>query len=136
MKNRADRNPLLEDLLDDTESLRATSLERGLAVLRQTRRARQRRPAVFAGAAVLLAAALLIANRERPGDAPAKPQPIASIVSPARPDEARIEVISDDELLAQFPDRAVAIVGPADQRQLIFLDVASTPIAARIDNRH
>jgi hypothetical protein len=35
-----------------------------------------------------------------------------------------IQFISEDELLAQFPGRSVALIGPPANRRLVFLDVA------------
>jgi len=35
-----------------------------------------------------------------------------------------IRVVNDEELLAMFPDRPVALVGPPDKRQFVLLDQA------------
>jgi hypothetical protein len=140
MKDCADRNPLLDDLLDDGETLRASSLERGLAALRRKKRSRQMRPVLWSGAAALLAAALAWWPHEtkmKPEVATvtvAEPLPAQSLAAAQK--ETKIQIISEDELLEQFPERAVAIVGPEDHRQLVFLDVAVTADVANLNDQH
>jgi hypothetical protein len=140
MKNCADRNPLLDDLLDDAETLRASSLERGLAALRRKRRSRQMRPVLWSGAAALLAVALVWwprdpdVKREVATVTVAEPLPVQSLATAQT--ETKIQIISEDELLEQFPERAVAIVGPEDHRQLVFLDVAATAGVANLNDQH
>ncbi len=38
-----------------------------------------------------------------------------------------IRLVSDEELLAMFPDRPVALVGPPENRQFVFLDERPLP---------
>jgi hypothetical protein len=38
-----------------------------------------------------------------------------------------VKLITDDELLALFPDRPVALIGKPGQQQLVFLDELETP---------
>jgi hypothetical protein len=46
------------------------------------------------------------------------------VAVPAAEAAAPIKVISDEDLLALFPDRSMALLGPPGQQQLVFLDKA------------
>jgi hypothetical protein len=113
MNNPSDHNRLLEDLLG--EDFRAESLTQILAAACRERKMRRLRRRFASGAVLLLAAAAILffpRGRRAVG-------PVATY--PSRPESA-IRMISEDELLAQFPGRAVGIVGPPERRQLVFLD--------------
>jgi hypothetical protein len=53
---------------------------------------------------------------------PRGPRTTAPIAAQPAHSKSAIRMISEDELLAQFPGRAVGIVGPPERRQLVFLD--------------
>ena len=110
---RSDQNRLLGELFADenVERLRAASLAGALNVLR----ARRRRRAFVSGAAASLglAVAVLVSTRHRP--------PEEVIVAPTEPKRNAVKIISDEQLLALFPDRSVALIGrPGEQRLLFF----------------
>jgi len=69
--------------------------------------------------------ATVIWSRQRPTG---RQQMAGSIQSVARVESDKtipgtsIRVVNDDELLAMFPDRPVALVGPPQNRQFVFLD--------------
>ncbi len=116
MKNPSDRERLLADLLSDgtPDGFRVASLEHALA---QARRARYQRQ--FSVALAIFAVSLAFLFRShRP--TPASPSLVVTTQTP--PAAPKIRIINDDELLNLFPDRAVALVGPPDHRQLVFLD--------------
>jgi hypothetical protein len=132
----ADRqtNPLDELLADSRlEELRAAALEAGLAALRRRRR---RRVALrSAGAAIsLLAFAALISwmlFRRAPATEhdevaqanPASTGAVASAESPIHMAElSTVRHLTDNELLALFPGRPVALIGPPGRQRLVFLD--------------
>jgi hypothetical protein len=113
MKNPSDHNRLLDDLLG--EDLRAESLTHTLAAACRERRMRRLRGRSASVAALLLATVAILWF-------PRGPRTVAPVVTQPAHSESAIRVISEDELLAQFPGRAVGIVGPPERRQLVFLD--------------
>jgi hypothetical protein len=116
--NAPDENPLLRDLLTDDEALaalRRTSLAQGLGA---QRRARQFRLARRAGMAALLPALLLGALLwQRSPPAPVAPSTVATA-----PASAGVKTITDEELFALFPHRAMALIGRPGRQQLVLLD--------------
>jgi len=129
---RSDQDRLLRELLGDDalERVREATLAQGVATLRRRRRTR----ALVAGAGASLVLALSLAvviyrgrERERVDGEPlahARSHPLAQTSS-------SVKILTDDQLLALFPDRPVALIGaPGDQR-LVFLDRPVTEAAAR-----
>jgi len=113
MSNPSDQDHLLNDLLG--EDFRTESLAHTLAAVRAARRMRSVRSRIGRTAPLLLAAAVLLHLARQP-------QTVAPIAAQPAPLESSIRMITEDELLAQFPGRAVGIVGPPERRQLVFLD--------------
>lgn len=111
----SDRDHLLRNVLADEalEQARATSLE---AMLRSVRRRRQRRALVTGGAATLVVALSLAVLIQR-WPAGARDE----VSSPTTPAPA-VRTISDEQLLALFADRSVALVGRDGAQQLLFFD--------------
>lgn len=109
---KTEKRILLDDLLGDAR--REATLLAGRKILRRRRwkRAAARSSAVLAVAA--LAALALHQPRPVPGVAQSSPAPSAS---PA----VRVHYMTDDELLALFPDTPVGLIQTADGRKrLIF----------------
>ena len=99
---------------ENVERVRASSLAGILAVSAQ----RRRRRAIFSGAAaaaVLLMAAFVLSPRA------ARPTPAITNAAPV-PERSRVKSITDDQLLALFPGRNVALVGARGAQRLMFLD--------------
>jgi hypothetical protein len=121
MKKEADE--LLADVLAADVTWRAGTLDRGLAEMKRVRRARRRArvTAIVAGPLALVAGLLLF--RESPKSVRRPPSPVvkAETVIPG----TSIRVLDDDELLALFKGRPVALVGPADRQRLLLLDEAA-----------
>jgi hypothetical protein len=121
--NFQDDDPLLKDVLDtDSDALRRNSLDRTLAALRRRRQfVRVQRIAVVGCFFAMGAVALLMLNRN-------SPDPVAKMEAPPRlvDHEATpiVDVISDEELFALFPDRPVALIGKPGQQKLVFLDAS------------
>ncbi|WP_367872588.1 hypothetical protein [Luteolibacter sp. Populi] len=123
MKN-TDHHQLWRDALDD--SLPAGFSAAALTQMLGAARSRRRRKAAVKGAiaAALVIPALFLALRPAPQLQVTRPIEEAhrEIPSPTPPSPPPIQAMSDDELLAQFPGRAVAIIGSGDSKQLVFLD--------------
>ena len=114
----SDEHRLLREILADnaTETLRETSLAGGLAALRARRRRRSAVSGIAAAAAIVAVIGLLSSQRSDP-----------RVSLPQVPTSARskpVELIDDQQLLALFPDRSLALIGPPGRQSLIFLDSA------------
>jgi hypothetical protein len=124
--NRFDKDRLLREILADEnlERLREASLERGLASLRARRRRRAVLPSIAAVAALAAILAVLFPRQGRNATriAASDPLPATSL--------SKVKVIDDEQLLALFPDRAVALIGAPGNQKLVFLDSAVMSIAA------
>jgi hypothetical protein len=118
MKKSTNHERLLSEALAETEDFRRSSLQQTLAAVRRVQRGRRIRRVLGGVSAMVLAVTLWWLRI-----APAGPAPRVA-EQPSAPPESPIRMISEDELLAQFPGRAVALVGPPTDRRLIFLDVA------------
>jgi hypothetical protein len=124
-------NPLLNDLLShqELEELRASTLDRGLALVRHRRR--QRHTARLAGIVASLLGAvavcwLLIQSRPDHGLVAQHPPGSTSgdtIEAPLAASRlSDVRQLSDHELLDLFPGRPVALIGPPGHQQLVLLD--------------
>jgi hypothetical protein len=110
---RSEKQRLLRDVMDEGSlARRDAALMAGARILR---RRRWRRVGVrgFAAMALVVAAALLVV---RPGSRRAVP------VAVAKPDT--VHYLTDDELLALFPNTPVALAKVGDRKRLIFLNPA------------
>ncbi len=124
-----DQDRMLREILDGRElsDLRRVSLEQGLASIH---RLRQRR--LFARACAIAAVPLLLLLASFPRKTSVTPYRPAIYASPNQshspsPDKAPgIKFITDEQLLALFPNRPVALIGRPGQQQLVFLDRAGT----------
>jgi hypothetical protein len=119
MKTPPERDELLREVLSPDE-LRAATLERTLSAARRQRQLRHVLRGAGGVAVVAVALALLWprpVSVSQPEVAVNLPKPSAPIVP-----GTDIRVINDEELLAMFPDRPVALVGPPANRQFVFLD--------------
>jgi hypothetical protein len=128
-------DPVLKGILADEslETLRRRSLAQGQAITR-----RRRHRAVWAKAwlfsAISLGALgllLAVASRSRTGSPMARgPAPTNALIlakaTTSLKQPAAVRFISDDELLALFPGRPLALVGPPGQKTLLFLDQSPT----------
>ena len=125
MKERPE-DKLLSDLFDGTDSFRTASLEATLSSVRRYRRAKVAMRSALAIAFVATVSSFLLTRSQqqdantqlayRPVVSPINEKPVPTIPG------TRIRELSDDELLAAFPNRPVAIIGPEEERQLILLD--------------
>ena len=117
---------LLNDIVTGEElaDFREASLQRGMAAIRRQRR-RQRfvRLGALAAVPIVVAFGIVFSRSPKPAlreTAVSNASPVA--VSSAQTRIAPVKFISDDELLALFPDRPVALIGKPGQQQLVFLD--------------
>ena len=126
----SEHDPLLTEILtgDEPSDFRRTSLEHALKSLRRQRRWRTVRAGAAASLTLLLVCLFLF---HRPAKAPVRqivfspPRPSAVPAPPTR--TAEVKFITDDELLALFPDRPVALIGKPGHQQLVFLDKPVSP---------
>ena len=117
---------LLNEIVTGEElaDFREASLQHALTAIRQQRR-RQRslRLGALAGVPIVVAFGIVFSRSPKTPVqeiAPSNASPVA--VSSAPPRTAPVKLINDDELLALFPDRPVALIGKPGQQQLVFLD--------------
>lgn len=123
---RQDHDRLLREILADekVEGLREASLSQGLGQLRQ----RRRRRAVLSGVTASLAVAMIALVISRRMTPQRSSEIVPEVMSP--PNTPKVTVISDDQLLALFSERPVALVGAPGNQQLLFLDQRSDASAA------
>jgi hypothetical protein len=118
---RSEQDRLLREILEDGDAanFRATSLERGVAFLqRRRRRNRLAQTCALCLLPGLLILGLVLHLASRPSAAP--PAVRAAAAPPA--DTAKVKIITDEELFALFPNRALALIGSPGHQQLVFLD--------------
>ena len=125
MKERPE-DQLLSELFGGTDSFRTASLETTLSSLRRHRRAKLAARSVLAVALLAAASSFLLTQSNQTETQPqltirTSAQPIAAKPVPIIPGTT-IRELSDDELLAAFPNRPVAIIGSQEERQLVLLD--------------
>ena len=135
-----EQDQLLKELLADDEmsAFRHASLEGGLTFVRHKRR-RQRAVQLCALAcAFLLCAAGILLNRvpDRAGRQIAGPGSPANQAVPPQAGAAKVKFISDEELFALFPDRAMALIGKPGQQQVVFLDAQARLPGAKPKSAH
>ena len=117
---------LLNDIVagEELADFREASLQHALAaVRRQRQRQRTARLRALVALPVLAALGIVISrSSKRPMReiTVSNASPVA--VSSVQPRPAAVKLINDDELLALFPDRPVALIGKPGQQRLIFLD--------------
>ena len=117
---------LLNEIVTGEElaDFREASLQHALDAIRQQRR-RQRfvRLGALAAVPIVVAFGIVFSRSPKPAlreTAASNASPVAVASTPPR--TAPVKFISDDELLALFPDRPVALIGKPGQQQLFFLD--------------
>ena len=124
MKKRVEHEELLADVLSENESWRAATLEQGLATLRRVRSRRRtvRLTMAFAAPLLVLAAVLVLQNRRVVSLQVAEQNEGQSAHVVKTIEGTPIRVLNDEELLALFKDRPVALVGEPGNQRLILLD--------------
>ncbi len=117
MNDRTNRDRLASDLFPDSDALRASSLARGLTEIRRVRRRRQF-TRFLAGTALLVLGTGWLTGKFTQKQNLALPNKVTAMMP-----TSGVKILTDDELLDQFPGRAVALVGGQNRRRLVFLDV-------------
>jgi len=118
----SEKQKLLREILpgDDIADFERASLERGLADLRRQRR---RGHLVRAGALAAVVGFIslgIVLKQHNPVRESAANLQLPPAPAPAVSDH--VKFISDDELLALFPGRSVALIGKPGQQRLVFFD--------------
>jgi hypothetical protein len=123
MKNREKESFLSEILADDRlADLREDSLLKGIVLLRRQRRRRLILQTSLASALICL---LLFSIAQRPTSPPLQSNLLSARPVPAQPSTKAVTAVkhlTDDELLALFPNRSVALIGEPGHQQLVFLE--------------
>lgn len=123
---RLEQDRLLSELLagDEGSGFRRASLEQGLALIRRRRRARRAaRGCVLALLPLAFGAAVFFSRPSRPEVRPVSvAQSHAPGVSDRTAKAGSVEIINDEQLLALFSGRPLALVGQPGHQQLLFLD--------------
>jgi hypothetical protein len=124
---RTEQDDLLKALLPGEESaqFRRVSLELGLKAM-AARRTRRQVLRACAGCSLLLALAGTVLWPWRPGHWTARKSVVQLpdvATAPASAATGSVKFISDDELMALFPNQAVALIGKPGHQQFVFLDV-------------
>jgi hypothetical protein len=129
-------DPLLKGILadDSLETLRRRSLAQGQAITRRRRYRALWAKAGLCSAMVLGALGLLLSGAPRSrtaspvarGPAPTGALALAKAATASLQPPAAVRFLSDDELLALFPGRPLALVGPPGHKTLLFLDQPPT----------
>lgn len=125
-----DQDRLLHGILDTEElnGLRAGTLELVLAGARARRHRRSLlRTTSLLAAILLVGITVILMNPQREttlttSRSPSLPESIAEQSSTYVAENIRVKFLSDDELLALFPDRPVALIGSPGRQELVFLD--------------
>src|SRR5262245_56681510 len=125
---RHEEDQLLKELLagEELSEFRRRSFDSGLEALRRTRRRRRVVRGVALAVCPLILALAFWLSRTPPSPevrviAPPKPPEPNRALAASRP-AATIKRISDEELLALFPGRSMALIGPPGHQELVFLD--------------
>ena len=125
MKIKPDHDELLSEVFSEAttaDSFREASLNRAMAAARRHRTVRRAARATFAITAVVVVVAWLGRSPRQPNSSPGR-TPMASTAAPAPTvSGTKIRLMGDEELLAMFSDRPVALIGPPERRQFVFLD--------------
>ena|SRR5688572_6419682 len=121
MKTSPEHEELLNEVLSSESSaeLRTASLNYTLTAVRRQRRLRNAVRCASPVAALAVLAAILW-YRQAPPIRPVAFQP--SVIGGPTVPGTSIRLVSDEELLAMFPDRPVALIGPPEERHFVFLD--------------
>jgi len=116
--NPDEHSTVWRDTVNDAVSpeFAAESLARMLNGARGKRHRRRVTKGV-ASAAFILTAVFLMQRT-----APQTPAPQLVEAHPAAPRAPEVKMLTDDELFAQFPGRAMALVTTGDTKRLVFLD--------------
>jgi hypothetical protein len=133
------KHSLLDELLSDDPlgRLREATLEQGLLLVRRRRRIRRiARTSGWIGILVALGITIPALFRSQPAHdhatQPTDPDAGAIAQTAVEPpvesdEETGVRFLTDDQLLALFPGRPVALIGPAGNQRLVFLDEPTHP---------
>jgi len=118
-----DDNPLLNEILADEKlaDARRAALEDGIRLIRRDRRQRQFTQLGALVAVMVAIAAIYFARRPTRGTvASVQPKTVAGM---AKHDTAKpVKTITDEELFALFPGRAIALIGKPGHQDFVLLD--------------
>jgi hypothetical protein len=119
--NPEEKERLLQDVFDESElaEFRRQTVAHSLSRLR-ARRLRKR--LAGAGAILCVGAAMMFLVSHHQAATPPAPMLAAVSQSTARQRPPAVQYVNDEQLLALFPHRPVALIGAAPHQRLIFLD--------------
>ena len=125
MKTKPDHDELLHEVFFEAvpPAFREASLKHALASVRHRRTVRRVLRATLAIAVVVAVVSRFESAHQDSNDSPGRITLASAPLPPVKTvPGTKIRLVGDDELLAMFPDRPVALVGPPEHRQFVFLD--------------
>lgn len=125
MKRSPEPGPLLRDVFGEDAGLRKATLRQGMAAMRRKRTRRRAVPVGTAIMAVVLIGGFFAGHLWRERQLRAVETPTLPS-SPGLVAGTDIRVLDDEQLLAIFADRPVALVGAPGSRNLLLLDEGSS----------
>jgi hypothetical protein len=122
--NRRDEEKVICGVLADTglETLRQETLQRGLEAVRSKARRRGFARGTALASLVAVVALLIVWERFPPDASEERTMSAAPPPAVQSPPSDPIERIDDRELLALFPNKTVALIGPPTRQFLVFSD--------------
>ena len=124
--NPSEQEQLLKEVLtgEDVAGFRGESLDRTLHALRRRRSRRRVAGALAAASMALILTIGVVMNRTAHSTAPrlAATSDSRPANFPSRTDTAGVEIITDEELFALFPDRPLALIGEPGRQRFVVLD--------------
>jgi hypothetical protein len=126
---RREQDELLKELLSGSEvsDFRQASLQGGLGAIRRRNLQRRvmRTGVMVLLPALLVAGVLIYRSKETMARQMALVRPQPGQVSTPQAKTAAVKIISDEDLFALFPGRAMALIGKPGEQRLVFLDGGS-----------
>jgi hypothetical protein len=131
---RSEQDRLLNEILavDEPSDFRQASLDVALTSIRRKRQARRIACiCALSGLVVGLASEIIFTHRPKSSvqEVATSSLPHATAFLPPA-DAVKVKFITDEELLALFPDRPVALIGRPGHQQLVFLDKPASAAAS------
>lgn len=127
MSHRSKEEELLQELLRESASaeFRGHTLKRTLAYAQGRRHSRRVMRTVFRSSFVVMVAVGLFFISHRAPMVESQKRLELSVDTPSKPSMikgTKIQILSDEELFALFPDRPIAMINSSPEPRLVFLD--------------
>jgi hypothetical protein len=131
---RSEQDRLLKEILavEEPSDFRQASLDLALMSIRRKRQTRRIAcTCVLSGLMVALASEIILNHRPKSSLQEVATSSLPGLTAfPPPADTVKVKFITDEELLALFPDRPVALIGRPGHQQLVFLDKPASTAAS------